>query len=686
MRRGLLALLVMTVATGAAGQGDGGCLRQSELWGGDGPAEHLVVVDGYAFFGGSTLRVADLADPAEPAVVHDLRVESRVLDLERLEDRLLAVDGSAELIVVDATVPYQAAIAGRFVPVSPAWRLEQLAVDHELAVIGGPIGSGGSPTSSGLALLDVGAPTSGPTVLWSTELDGVVERLALGDGAVVATTREGRLLLVDIRIPTAPVLAADRAVSDFLPSGEVHDLAAQGDLLAISDDRGRVVLVDVSDASDPGFLALVQDVGLGPLSLGLDGDRLHGGGSGCTPLGVCGGYVLIDISAPTRPVIVGHLDGPEIGRPSAFGGVAVAPGSRAGLRVVDLGQPAAPQLLEVIIPERVAGPVASAGTLVHVVDTTDLGEPTAPDRNTLRVLRRGPDGALGELGAYRPEGAIWALAGAGDAVAAAVYDEATEFHSVEVVDVADPRRPSRGSRLGARLSVEDATGAPHLAMKGERMALSLEGSDRVLVYEIRAGGRAVQVGDYLPTGDLVSLALVTPELIAVAVRQGEHGWVELVDAAEPPAVHAVGTFFPPAPADLAVSLDGEGARLAVLVHDLDGGVVPSPSTILVDVADPSAPALVSDDLPGGEWVGLGGGYLHTVGDTVPPSGARHTAVNVAGAPDWSEAPSLGSLDIDRRRVDVDGPYLVVGNGRLESHRWGVCGSFPAVLPAEAGAD
>ena len=113
------------------------------------------------------------------------------------------------------------------------------------------------------------------------------------------------------------------------------------------------------------------------------------------------------------------------------------------------------------------------------------------------------------------------MAATGNYAAAAIYDQVTDFHSVEVIDVADPVAPQIGTRLGARVSVEHQTNAPHLRMHDDRLYLSLQDSNDILIYDVSPGGVVRQVGTHSPGAELVQFAVSSRDVMAVAVREGE---------------------------------------------------------------------------------------------------------------------------------------------------------------------
>ena len=677
VRRALILALSLILVVSANGAANDRCIQQTRYWGGDGPAQHLVVVDGHAFFGGYTLRVADLADPTDPKVVHEVRLDGYATDLEVKDDRIYVTDFSDEMTVIDAGVPYQAKIEGRYWVEEPGWKLHELAIHGDRGVVIGQTYSAG--VESRLYTLDLSGTDPRPVALGWVTITGAVEALALGSGVAVAATVENRLFFIDTSDPTAPVIAAEFNAADWLVSGEVRHLEASGNLLAISDSEGRVNLVDISIASEPDYLSLIQGLDIGVVSVEFEGPTLHAAGSTCTQLGICGGYALINILAPRSPNVVGRVDGPKMTSPVPHAGHVMAAALEAGMRVVDLQGLTNPAVLEIVLPAREVGAIASADRFAHVVDVTSLADPADPKRNVLRVLERSPDGNLAETASYGPEGEIWALAATGNYAAAAIYDEATEFHSVEVIDVADPTAPVIGTRLGARISLEFETNAPHLRMHDDRLYLSLEDSNDILIYQLSPGGVARQVGDYSPGAEMLHFAVSSRDVMAVAVRDGAAGWIEIVDTRVPSSSIVAAVFEIPEPADVPVTVETEGSRLAVLGQDLDGVPGPYTTLILVDITLPSQPTLTMDGLIAGWWIAITAGVLHTTSPSPNPFPMRHVAMDVTNPPDAGPADSLGFLDISRDRVDADGPYFCLSRNRLEVHHYGNCGPLAAMF-------
>ncbi|MEX1309879.1 MAG: hypothetical protein AB1Z65_05630 [Candidatus Sulfomarinibacteraceae bacterium] len=684
MRRALAILIVWLVVASELSASGGRCIRQTGYWGGDGHAEEAVVVNNHAFFGGVTLRVADLTDRAAPRVVHELRLDGAVTGLESNGDRVFAVNETEELTVIDASDPAAASIQAR-VGIGSGWRLHHIDIHGDLALVGALQQWSVPATTTNLTLLDVADPSTAPEPVGTLMVDGVVDTLALANRTAIAATYWGSIRFIDVSDPSAPFVALEVDALDLIISGRVHDLATFEDLLAISDSEGRVTLMDVSDPADPRYLSLIQGLGLGIADLEFDGTLLHAVGSTCTSSGVCGGYAVVNCFTPRNPNLLGRVDGPLMAGPAPYAGHVYAAAYKAGLRVIDLQWLNAPVILDAVLPERVAGALAFAGPLVHVVDVTSLAAPEDPDRNTLEVLERMPDGSLAEVGSYAPQGAIWALAGDGNFAAAAIYDEAIGFNSLEVIDVADPTTPVMGTRFGAVLSVESETMEPHLRAEGDRLYFSLEGSDDVLIYEVSEGGRATQVGEVRPDGELVNFAAPSDDVLMVAVRQGGTGWVNVVDIGDPSAPVVAARIDLPPPAEYAVSLDAEGDLLSILSLANDGWEGPYHYATLVDISDPTSPLVLADKLPATRWVAMGAADLHGVVDVWFPPRIQHVVLDLADPSGLTESENLGSLDVFRNRVDARDSTFAVSRGRLEVHRYGICRPpvAPTVHPAVA---
>lgn len=656
MKRALIVMSVLIVVWSLQAAADGS-IQRVRYWGGDQPAEQLTVVNGHAFFGGETVRVADLTDPTAPVVVNEYRLNAVATDIDAHGDRVYAVDDGDELLVIDASAPHVSRPEGRFLIDGGGWHLRQVAFNGDAGIITGQTISTGYMTR--LFVVDVSGAEPEPVILGSVVVDGVVEHLALGNRLAVVSTDEDRLVFVDVSDPTAPVVVHDVAASSYVGAGRVSDLEARGDVLAIGDTEAKVTVMSIENPDNIRYLGLVFGLNIGVPSLGFEGEYLHVGGGACSPQGICGGYALIEVPVPGAPRLLARMDGPWLAAPVAHEGFVIAAGHQAGLRVVDPGSDDDPILLDVMFPEREVGAFASAGQLVHAVDTTSFLAAEDPDRNRLAVLEKRPDGVLDEMGAYQPEGKIWAVAGDNVHAAVAQYDEATEFHALEVLDVSDPTAPTRGSRIGAQISIEHDTLQPHLRSKGDFLYFSVADSDDVVIHEVNRG-RADQKGIYSPGGEMVNFAPLTTDLLAVAVRNGDTGWVDVVDTSALPGLTVAASYQLPAEVGVPLTLDGDGTQVVVLCEAQ--GLL---DTLLLDVSDPANPNRVDVGLLAGRWLALGDGLLHSQLLANPVTSERHSVWDIADPADTVVFQDIGPMDVERNRAQADGASFCVSRGRLE---------------------
>jgi hypothetical protein len=129
--------------------------------------------------------------------------------------------------------------------------------------------------------------------------------------------------------------------------------------------------------------------------------------------------------------------------------------------------------------------------------------------------------------------------------------------------------------------------------------------------------------------------------------------------------------------------------MTVLCQANDGWEGPYNYAILVDISDPTHPVqMLPVKLPHNRWVAMGSGLLHGVAERWFPPDVQHNAFSVSGSTSATEIEDLGWLDVERNRVDNDGPYLSVSRNRLEVHQYGICPTMPGPVdpPAVAGVE
>jgi len=247
----------------------------------DDPAELVTFDEPYAYAAYDTLlMVADISDPAAPAIVGGLTLD--------YIGGLAAADGYVfiagdDFIVVDATDPVQPhvvaavdllgaeqiAISGDFAYVSvfypPALRVYDISVPSSPTEVGalpdvygvtsvvvvGPYAyvpwydSFGTPPG-GLKVIDVSTPSS-PFVAGSIDFaDDWVGRVAVYDGYAYVVTLDG-FRVIDVSTPTAPVEIGTVAMPCYWP----NEIAVAGNLAWVACWEAGLRVLELSDPASP---------------------------------------------------------------------------------------------------------------------------------------------------------------------------------------------------------------------------------------------------------------------------------------------------------------------------------------------------------------------------------------------------------------------------------------------------
>lgn len=177
-------------------------------------------------------------------------------------------------------------------------------------------------------------------------------------------TVDGRLLIVDISNPLAPVQLGetggllaplDSPENQLGCSGVANDVAITGDYAYVAADTGGVKIVDVSDPTQPQVVGKAPG-SLGSMAVAVEGAFLVEGRNHCDEDGFLSAAVVIyDLSDPLHPVKIGNISGifPGYGIYSVNhevdieGEYAYSQNGDNGVLIVPLTNPAAYQ--EVII-------------------------------------------------------------------------------------------------------------------------------------------------------------------------------------------------------------------------------------------------------------------------------------------------------------------------------------------------
>jgi hypothetical protein len=176
------------------------------------------------------------------------------------------------------------------------------------------------------------------------------------------------LVSVDVHVPTAPTVTAEFELGPWA----AWDVDAVGSI-AYAVDGVFVRIVDFSDPANP-VLRASLNTGTASATRGID---VAGGLAYVTAMrdvalpegGFSGGLLIVDVSNPSSPVVIGRASAP--GQPldvTVVGMTAYIAGESKGLSVLDVSDPLAPRLLGSYDTPGFASKSAVSGTLVAVAD------------------------------------------------------------------------------------------------------------------------------------------------------------------------------------------------------------------------------------------------------------------------------------------------------------------------------
>ena len=593
----LTLVLWATLPLVAAAQAD--CISYDDHlhWTGLGAAlddtAHAVVVAGeYAYVAAGTigLVVVDVATNTALAIVAQLPLPGRAVEVTVADDLVLVAAGEAGLQIVDVSQPAAPHLLGGIA--TPGVALDVAASGaHAFVAAGG----------AGLAVVDFSTPTEPELVGGAGTAWGTARGIALaGDRAYVAHGYWG-VFAVDIFNPDQPLLLDGIDIPGWGYT-EAVDIAVVGEnlVVALNDFFGPTPmdLFPHTTLAVLGREPLTDPFPQGRLLIGDDAPGrlvLHGGlvyGAGETVDVYC-----VDVTNPLEPVLAGR---------------AAVPGAATGVGV--------------------GGPLALVGTADAGLQSIDTSVPNSPP--TVASLR-----VNGDL--YNPSAAL-ALTVEGDLVYLVYRQEEFTFYwsgALGVFDVSDPTAPQALFRglswtpdtdgIFIAHDIEVAQGHLFISLNNEvnnglrlvdatdpHAPVDLGWVPGVASRDVFVFGRyayAIEQEDYLRVLDLVDPAapvlvnsldvgggeavVQCPGGICVLQRSGDDGSLQLLNIDDP--VNPLPTIAIP----LAGGWPVAGVRMArdrFMVADRNRGL------LIYDLTPPVVPELLGEQLLPGELQNIAG--------------------------------------------------------------------------------
>jgi hypothetical protein len=549
----------------------------------------------YVAIGEGGLRVIDVSDPAQPAVIGTHYASLRV-NAVAVSGAYLYVSAGA-LRVMDLSDPAAPAEVGTVRPGDPmvnAGRVIAVSGGYDYALYGG-----GSSKTGGLRIVDVSEPTMPLEVGTYSAGAPVRDGAVVGDHAYLLVGQGvPYLVIVDISDPSCPDEVGPARAETWL--GQSLDVAGHMLYLAspgTSDILGSLQILDVTDPAHPVALGRYEGVPLPVAEITARDKQVF--------LVANDTLAIFDVSDPNIPGVAGSYD--PHGLPGMTRGVAAAEdyvyvaAGRDGLSVIDVSDPSNP---------RVVGRLDTAGHAWNVALLAGNAY-IADEDNGLRVIDvRAPDQPV-EVGHYdvagrpvffsdvaigvgRSEQALLSpLAGRAYAY---VADALPEDTSLRVIDISDPADPREVSRLLLAAGVEGDVRAYGVAVAGEYAYLAV-GAAGLRVVDISDPFTPVEVGAYDVPGQADNLAVAGDRVYLV------DGDLRILDVSEPASPREIGFYDVPNLSPWPhVAVDAHHAYLT------------AQGTSVLDVSDPGAPVEVASyPLAQGD-IALGNGMLYVIGD------------------------------------------------------------------------
>ncbi len=310
-------------------------------------AEDIEIAPGVAYVALSTpesgLAIVDIHDPTAPTLLAYYATDHTVRSVTVTDGTAFLGLGSAGMVVLDVSDPSTPVEIALY----DTTRVYELIVDNQI---------GYTATWYGMATIDLADPSQ-PQLLWESNAIRGRTDMTVADGFAYM---DGASAVYDITDPSAPV-----PIVEFPNTGR-QSVIQDGLAYVITNDS--LVVFDVSDPPPNGVTGLVEV---------RDSEGLAIKGNHAFLSAWTEGLVVLDVSDPHNPFQIASLDLPNIAHHLDIEGDYVYVSTSAGLAIVDVSNPAAPEL---VVPptnyrgSRVAvgdGVVAVQGTRLYFVDVSD---------------------------------------------------------------------------------------------------------------------------------------------------------------------------------------------------------------------------------------------------------------------------------------------------------------------------
>ncbi len=267
------------------------------------------------------LRVIDLADPAEPVVVGETPLPTWGSDVVVLDGyAYVAQRFEGGVYVVDVSDPAHPQCVSSLPCAGCTFGIDATGDRPFLA-----------SNADGLRVLDITHPGH-PVDRGSYRLDSTFEVCIHGDYAYVSGGYGPHLEVFDISTPDLPPRLGCVDTPDF-----ALDVAVSGGLAAIADRHGGLQIADVHDPWKPRLLAGIE-VPDEAIDVAMTWKSAY-------VIDFTAGLMIVDVTRPTAPAVTSTYSTPGLAKAIDLVGDLAYVADWYGLCILDISDPAAPQLI-----------------------------------------------------------------------------------------------------------------------------------------------------------------------------------------------------------------------------------------------------------------------------------------------------------------------------------------------------
>jgi hypothetical protein len=368
----------------------------------------------YAAEFGRGLRIVDVTNPASPVEValHPTGEGAQGLDVSGSYAYVVNFLGGAGLYVVDVSDPANP-VTTAFVP---GGSYIDVAVEGSYAYVLDNYG--------GIDVFDVASPTN-PLLVASSGVCGGYDatRLAVSNGTVTVASNNGIMCVIDVSNPVAPT---PLDYYESLPA--MYSAAVANGYLVMALEYGRLLTVNPSN-TDERYFSSAGHYAVDSGWLAVRGNHVYISANSNWQAEYSG-LATVDVSDPTHPAQVSWLSSPEWLGPLAAGAAHVYQSRYTKVVVVDVSVPTTPTVVGQI-------------TLTYVSDLF-VDEPylyVAQQGAGLKVVNVANPADPFVTGSLSVNAVVWGVSVA-DGYAYLAGDDNSNVAGLWVVDVSNPTNPT----------------------------------------------------------------------------------------------------------------------------------------------------------------------------------------------------------------------------------------------------